>query len=358
VTAALSVPLYTATQGRAVAPYTPITGSGGTGALTFTVSPALPAGLSMDPATGIISGTATVAASSSTYAVTVKDTLGASASKSFSLAVDASITATTAVAATTLDQSQAATSFAPVKATGGDAPLSYSVSPALPAGLALGKSNGSITGTPTATVTAAIYTVTVTDANGATGTATFTLTVNSAVTATIISSTNTVMENNPSSFTPVAGSGGTAPLAYSVSPALPAGLSISSITGTVSGTPTVMLSVTTFTVTVTDAKGAKATKTFTLTVDSAVTATAVIPSTTLTEGVTAASFTPVTGAYGVGTRTFSVSPTLPAGLSFSASTGAITGKPTVTHSASNFTVTVTDSSAATASAAFSLTVVP
>ena len=39
-------------------------------------------------------------------------------------------------------------------------------------------------------------------------------------------------------FTPVTGSGGTSPLAYSISPALPAGLTLASATGVITGTPT------------------------------------------------------------------------------------------------------------------------
>lgn len=54
------------------------------------------------------------------------------------------------------------------------------------------------------------------------------------------------------------------------------------------------------------------------------------------------SFTPtVTG--GSGTRTFSLSGTLPGGLSFATSTGAITGTPTTAGTASGLAITVTDS---------------
>jgi hypothetical protein len=56
-----------------------------------------------------------------------------------------------------------------------------------------------------------------------------------------------ITENNPSSFTPVAGSASADPLDYSVSPVLPAGLSMYPATGIISGTPTAALA--TFTVT-------------------------------------------------------------------------------------------------------------
>jgi trimeric autotransporter adhesin len=84
--------------------------------------------------------------------------------------------------------------------------------------------------------------------------------------ATVLFST-TLTPNYATTFTPVTGAGGTAPLSYSVAPALPAGLSLSSSTGTISGTPTAASAMTTYTVTVTDASSATATATFILTVN-------------------------------------------------------------------------------------------
>ena len=64
--------------------------------------------------------------------------------------------------------------------SGGTGSLSYNISPVLPAGLSFSAATGLITGTPTAVSPAASYMVTVTDANGATATASFSLTVNPA----------------------------------------------------------------------------------------------------------------------------------------------------------------------------------
>ena len=94
------------------------------------------------------------------------------------------MTATQAIASKVLTQNVAATSFTPVTGSGGIAPRSYSIAPALPTGLSLNTSTGAITGTPTVTSGATTYTVTVTDANSATASNTFNLTVNGAVTAT------------------------------------------------------------------------------------------------------------------------------------------------------------------------------
>jgi hypothetical protein len=132
---------------------------------------------------------------------------------------------------------------------------------------------------------------------------------------------------------------------------------MASSTGAITGTPSVTSAATTYTVTVTDANSATATATFSLTVNSAVTATQAVASTTLVDNQPATAFTPVTGASGTGTLSYSVSPALPTGLSFSASTGTISGTPTVVSSATTYTVTVTDANSATATATFSLTVI-
>jgi hypothetical protein len=100
------------------------------------------------------------------------------ASNSFD--VGSAVTATQAIAAEVLTFSQSAVSFTPVAGSGGTAPLSYSLSPALPAGLSFSVATGAIMGTPTATSPLTTYTVTVTDAASATATAEFSLTVSPA----------------------------------------------------------------------------------------------------------------------------------------------------------------------------------
>ncbi len=194
---------------------------------------------------------------------------GATATANFSVTVNTAVTATTAVATTTLTQNRVATTFTPVTGSGGTAPLSYSVSPTLPLGLSFNASTGAVSGTPTATSVVTTYTVTVSDANDATATATFSLTVNAAVTATVAIATEALTYNTPASFTPITGTGGTGALSYSISPVLPAGLSISSSTGAISGTTSVITAATTYTVTVTDTNNATASASFSLAVNKA-----------------------------------------------------------------------------------------
>ena len=80
--------------------------------------------------------------------------------------------------------------------------------------------------------------MTVTDANGATANSAFSLTVNPALTATLAIASEALTFNAPADFIAVTGAGGTGTLNYSISPVLPAGLTINSATGAITGTPT------------------------------------------------------------------------------------------------------------------------
>jgi hypothetical protein len=358
VAAATAVPSVSLLRDQTATAFTPVTVTGGFAPLTYTVSPLLPTGLILAAHTGVISGTPSISIGATTYAVTVTDSNGDTATASFTLTVTGStIAATTTIPQVTLMQSTVASSFIPVTSSGGVGTLKFTISPSLPSGLSVAGATGAITGTPLVALATSTYTITVTDATQTSGSASFSLTVNPALTATLLSSTNALTENNPSSFTPVAGSGGTAPLSYSVLPALPAGLTMNTLTGVISGAPSVALASTSFTMTVTDAAGVKVTKAFNISVATPVTATTAIATTTLSQGVAKSAFTPVAGAGGVGTRTFSVLPTLPTGLTFAAN-GSISGTAAAGSAATIYTVTVTDVNLAAASNVFSLTVTP
>jgi len=193
--------------------------------------------------------------------------------------------------------------------------------------------------------------------NTASATSNFTVTITAALTATTVVPTTTLASGSAATpFIPVVGAGGTGTLTYSVSPSLPAGLQFNTATGEITGTPGAVLATTVFTVTVTDSSNATASADFSLAVINSLTATTVVPTTTLSVGAPATPFTPVIGSGGVGPLTYSVSPSLPAGLQFNTATGEITGTPGAVLAATAFTVTVTDSTSATASAGFSLAI--
>ncbi len=133
------------------------------------------------------------------------------------------------------------------EAADGDAPLVYSVSPALPAGLTFDAAEREITGTPTLTSCGATFTYTVTDADPTdpdTDTISFTITVLSQdhqdlafLDDTIDDWTYSVTTNSTALQLPKA-TGGFGPLVYSISPALPAGLTFDANKLLIYGVPT------------------------------------------------------------------------------------------------------------------------
>jgi translation initiation factor IF-1 len=370
-----AVPTTTLTAGTVATPFTPVTATGGFGTLSYALSGGtLPTGLTFSTSTGQISGTPTALLAATTFTVTVTDQTTPTAqtsSKTFSLTVNAAVLTTTqAVPSTILTAATAATPFTPVTAAGGFGTLSYALSGGtLPSGLTFSTSTGQISGTPTALLAATTFTVTVTDQTtptAQTSSKTFSLTVNAAVLTTTQAVPSTILTAGAAttSFTPVTATGGFGTLSYALTGTLPTGLTFSTSTGQISGTPTTLLATTTFTVTVTDQTTPTAqtsSKTFSLTVNAAtLTTTQAVPSTTLTVGTAATPFTPVTATGGFGTLSYALSGgTLPTGLTFSTSTGQISGTPTAALSTTVFSVTVMDQTtptAQTSSKTFALTV--
>jgi hypothetical protein len=129
-----------------------------------------------------------------------------------------------------------------------------------------------------------------------------------------------ITANNPSST-------GGAVASYAVSPALPAGLSLSATSGGISGTPTAVAAQATYTVTATNATGST-TVTLTITVKDVApgSLTYSTASPTFSVGTPITALTPTSSGGAV--VSYSVAPALPAGLSLNASTGAISGTPT------------------------------
>jgi hypothetical protein len=353
-------PNYGCTVG-ALCAFTAVVGAGGTAPLAYSVSPTLPAGLTFNSVNGAIGGTASATAAQQTYRITVTDAAAAQSFKEFTLAVNGPLTVAipTPIVATTAGVPIATafpTGLRPVVGAGGTGTLTYAVAPSLPAGLVYNTATGAITGTPTAASGPTTFTVTVSDNAAASQTATFSLTVNAAMTTTQVVAAKTCTQNAACTFTPISVAGGTGNKTFAVTPTLPTTLSINSATGAISGTPGSTLAATTFTVNITDAVGATASNTFSLTVNTALTTTQAIAEVGCSDtGCTPATpFTPVTATGGTAPLVFAVSPALPAGLSLNTGTGAITGTPTASAVPTVFTVTATDANSAVSSKTFTL----
>jgi hypothetical protein len=188
----------------------------------------LPAGLSVNTSTGLISGTPTAAG---TYSVTISAT-NAGGTGSATLTLTVVIPPPPVITSATTANGTVGFPFS-YQITATNNPTSFDAT-GLPPGLTVNTSTGLISGTPT---TAGTYTVTISATNaGGTGTATLTVTVvipappviTSPLTAIgqvgVAFSYTITATNNPTSFDATG---------------LPAGLTVNTSTGVISGTPAI-----------------------------------------------------------------------------------------------------------------------
>ena len=159
------------TKNSAIAQLNPtVTGQ----AITYSVSPALPTGLSLDTSTGAITGTPTVVSSLATYTVTATNTGG---STTFGIIITVNDIAPSSLSYSTPKVYTRGAAITPLSPTIIGENITYSVSPSLPAGLSINESTGVISGTPSGVASLNIYTVTASNSGGSV-TFDFTMTVN------------------------------------------------------------------------------------------------------------------------------------------------------------------------------------
>ena len=355
---AISITPTALTQGTVGTAYSQtLAASGGTAPYaTWTITTGtLPAGLTLNASTGVISGTPTASASPATsITVRVNDTYGCQGTQNITLQICPVITLSpTTLAVPTVNTAYSQT----ITASGGTATYAYTVSSGtLPAWATL-SSAGVLSGTPT-TVTSATFTVKATDANGCASTRSYTLTP-ACQTITVAPATlpNGTVNSAYSQTITSSGSVGTVTFAIS-SGSLPVGLSLNSSTGVISGTPT-STTAATFTVRTTDANGCVGSTIYTVT---PACPTITVTPTTLATGGVGVGYTQTLAASGgiapYGTWTITTG-TLPAGLTLNASTGVITGTPTTSNGTGvNVTVRTTDANGCQGSAVVSIKICP
>lgn len=172
---------------------------------------------------------------------------------------------------------------------------------------------------------------------------------------TLSSTSETKTVNTAISGYTISSTGGTI-ASYAISPAAPAGLTFNTSTGLISGTPTSTQSATTYTITATNASGSIS-NSFTLTVQTALSAPVISLSSNSETRVATTALVGYTidASAGGAVASYALTGTLPAGLTFSTSTGLITGSPTETKTATAYTITATNA-AGSASATYRLRV--
>jgi hypothetical protein len=333
--------------------------TGGTTPYTWSVSGGgLPPGLTLDAATGAISGTP---AATGSYPVTIRVEDSSTPMKIFVAPFTIDIYAPLQVTTASLPDGVVGVDYsATIEAAGGLPGYTFAVtSGSLPPGLTLG-ATGSISGTPTATGSYG-FSVQVTDSANPRQTisANFLIAVGASLAVTTSSLPDGILDVAYSQT--LVAAGGTPPYGWSVtSGALPDGLALDAATGVISGTPTAAGSFA-FTITVTDSEATSQTATRDFTVAVAAPTALTIETASLPGGIASqpysASITAVGGTTPYG-WTISTG-ALPPGLTLGADTGVISGTPIVSGTF-EFTVSVSDSSASpqTATRALSITVTP
>ncbi len=351
-------------------PNTPINADGGLEPYRFTLKngSSLPAGLSINATSGVISGTPS-AAGNTTTTIVVAGANGASAERAYTIRIDAYDLAISSEVPWVL-QGQVYKDFGPLplEATGGLEPYKWSMTPASIANLTLDAS-GTLTGRP---ATAGNFSVTfrVVDARNATVTKNATIQIAPAAPVEFTTEPNlpngkvatpyggdvTILPvPTPVAGITLAGKGGLAPYTYSFKTGStpPPGLNLSTA-GKITGTPTTAGTFKFFVV-IKDSKNTTAEREFTLVVE---------PYSMIVSGpdtiagdqystITPAAFTAVGG---IANYTWSVNSTT--GLTINATTGVVSGSLTAAPGNYTLLVTVRDGRNQTASQNVTVSVSP
>lgn len=298
----------------------------------------LPQGLTLDSASGSISGVPTVGGSYDGLDVRISDADGHTVQTGpFSLDVSNKLTIVSAPSLAAVVFQGYSSGFA---TGGGTRPYAYRlVAGSLPQGLSLNGSTGVVAGVPGAVGIASGLQVQVTDAQGETATSpVFGIDVRAPVlvSAKGVPSFGTVGQSYAGT---ISVTGGLSPYVTSLQGTLPAGILFDTVSGSFSGTPVAAMSTAGLTVTAKDADGRTGTSpAFGIQISQPLVAGP--PSTAASVGKSYSSTIPTTG--GRSPYAYSVSPSLPSGLKLDAATGAISGIPTTPGTTAAFQATVKD----------------
>ena len=306
----------------------------GPGEITsWAINASLPAGLTFETSNGTIWGTPTELWSTTAYTVWANNSGGSSLAY-LNITVNDQVPTSVKYSPenVTMVRGEVSTALPLLPAlTGPGEIISWAINGSLPAGLTFESSNGTIWGMPLVNMTTTTYTVWANNSGGSVST-----TLNITVLEPPV-----LLDYNPENLTLIRGvqmatlsplvSGANAS-SWSIFPDLPAGLNFSD--GVISGTSTVNMTLTLYTVWANTSGGATS-HTLNITVLEPIVVLDYNPQNlTLIRGVQMAKLSP--SVLGGNVSTWSIDPALPSGLNFS--DGVISGTPTVNMTLSTYTV--------------------
>ena len=219
-----------------------------------------------------------------------------------------------------------------------------SANPSLPTGLTIDNTTCTITGTPTVSQIATNYTITAANTFGNT-TATISITINNTAPSALTYTGNPFVYTPTGAIVPITPTVTGSITSCSISPTLPAGLTINSTNCVISGTPTAISPSTSYTITASNSIGST-TAVINITVNTSPPSGLIYAGSpyTYTQGLAIVTNTPTVSEV---VTNCSANPSLPAGLSISSTTCAISGTPTGTQAVTTHTITASNLSGST-----------
>jgi formylglycine-generating enzyme required for sulfatase activity len=338
--------------------------SGGSEPFTWTTAPALPATLTINASTGIISGNLTAIPGNTTVVVKVTDANSRNATANFTVTIEQRDLLVWVTPEELPDGKELDSYSEILEVEGGKESYKFALKTGstLPSGITLNGTTGLLSGKPTADGDYS-FTIVASDSGNPVMTAerTFTLKVlpyGMEITGPATASGQQYTTLSPADFEV---SGGAAPFTWSATPALPAGLTMNTTTGLVSGNLTAVPGNYTLAIKVSDANTRNATANFTVTITSRPPVVWVTPE-ELPDGKELDNYSQileVEGGKPSYTFALKTGSALPNGITLNATTGLLSGKPTVANDYT-FTIVASDTGnpVMTAECTFTLKVLP